>query len=107
VVVCVHLPDLAITDAKLGRPSIVGGASIYPAVQNLLLACRAYGLGSTLTTIPCLDEAKVVELLKIPPDYATAAYLPIGYPQRKGFGPLSRKPVTEVAFLDEWGRSFA
>src|SRR5262245_44480417 len=41
VVVCVHLPDLAITDAKLSRPSLVGGGSIYPAVQNLLLACRA------------------------------------------------------------------
>ena len=44
---------LAITDAKLGRASVVGGASIYPAVQNLLLACRAEGLGCTLTTLLC------------------------------------------------------
>jgi nitroreductase len=104
VVVCVHLPDLAITDAKLDRPSIVGGGSIYPAVQNLMLACRAFGLGATLTTLLCMSEPRVVELLKIPPKYATAAYVPIGYPQGKGFGPLNRKPIREVTFLDEWGK---
>jgi nitroreductase len=102
VVVCVHLPDLAITDAKLGRPSVVGGGSIYPAVQNLLLACRAYGLGATLTTLLCIEEPKVKELLAIPENWATAAYLPIGYPQGRGHGPLTRKPIDKVSFLDRW-----
>jgi nitroreductase len=102
VVVCVHLPDLAITDAKLTRPSVVGGGSIYPAVQNLLLACRAFGLGATLTTLLCMEEPKVRELLAIPDDYATAAYLPIGYPQGRGHGPLSRKPIEKVTFVDRW-----
>src|SRR5882724_4345828 len=88
-----YLPHLAITDAKLGRPSIVGGGSIYPAVHNLMLACRSFGLGATLTTLLCMSEPQVRELLSIPNDYATAAYVPIGYPQGKGFGPLSRKPV--------------
>jgi len=102
VVVCVHIPDLAITDAKLSRPSIVGGGSIYPAVQNLLLACRACGLGATLTTLLCIEEPKVKQLLAIPDDWATAAHVPIGYPQGKGFGPLTRKPVEKVAFVDRW-----
>jgi nitroreductase len=104
VVVCVHLPDLAITDAKLARPSIVGGGSIYPAVQNLLLACRAFGLGATLTTLLCMEEPKVRTLLAIPDDWVTAAYVPIGYPEGRGFGPLSRKPVEAVTFLDRWDR---
>ena len=102
VVVCVHLPDLAITDAQLGRPSVVGGGSIYPAVQNLLLACRAYGLGATLTTLLCIEEPKVKAMLGIPENWATAAHVPIGYPQGRGHGPLSRKPVEKVAFAERW-----
>jgi len=102
VVACVHIPDLAITDAKLDRPSVVGGGSIYPAVQNLLLACRAYGLGATLTTLLCMEEPKVKELLAIPENWATAAHVPIGYPQGKGHGPLIRKPVEKVAFSERW-----
>lgn len=102
VVVCVHIPDLAITDAKLDRPSVVGGGSIYPAVQNLLLACRAFGLGATLTTLLCFEEAKVRDLLAIPEGWATAAYVPIGYPEGRGHGPLSRKPVEQVSFRDRW-----
>src|SRR5689334_24916213 len=78
IVVCVRLADLAITDAKLSRPSVVGGGSIYPAVQNLMLACRANGLGATLTTLLCAEEPKVKELFGIPDDYATAAFVPIG-----------------------------
>ncbi len=103
VVVCVHPADLAITDAKLERPSVVGGGSIYPAVQNLMLACRSQGLGSTLTTLLCMVEPKVKELLAIPDDWITAAHIPIGYPQGKGFGPVNRKPVEEVTSLDGFG----
>jgi len=84
--------------------SIVGGGSIYPAVQNLLLACRAFGLGATLTTLLCMEEPKVRTLLAIPDDWVTAAYLPLGYPEGRGFGSLSRKPVEAVTFLDRWDR---
>src|SRR5262249_12892834 len=104
VVVCVHLPDLAITDAALGRPSVVGGASIYPAVQNLLLACRGVGLGSALTTLLCQKEPEVRELLRIPERWATCAHIPIGWPEGRGHGPLTRAPVEQVAFADEWDR---
>jgi nitroreductase len=102
LVVCVHMPELAITDLGLDRPPIVGGASIYPAVQNLILACRAVGLGAALTTLLCREEPKVRELLGIPDGWATAAHLAIGFPTGKGHGPLTRKPVERVAFLDRW-----
>jgi len=104
LVVCVHVPDLAITDAGLDRPPVVGGASIYPAVQNLVLACRAVGLGAALTTLLCMKEPEVSALLGIPKSWATCAHLPIGFPRGKGHGPLVRKPVEKVTYLDQWER---
>jgi nitroreductase len=94
---------LAITDEKLDRPSVVGGGSLYTAVQNLLLACRAEGLGCVLTTLLCVREAEVRELLEIPDPWGTFAVVPIGHPLRRGHGPLSRRNVAEMAFDDRWG----
>jgi nitroreductase len=102
-VFCFHPERLHITDAGLARPSVVGGASIYPAVQNLLLACRAEGLGCVLTTLLCGREEQVRELLEIPDPWATAAFVPIGWPVGGGHGPLSRRPIEEVAFGDRFG----
>ncbi len=102
LVVCVHIPSLAITDAGLDRPAVVGGASIYPAVQNLILACRGVGLGAALTTLLCLKEPEVRALLGIPADWAPCAHLPVGYPAGEGHGPVQRQPVESVAFLDRW-----
>ncbi len=104
---CFHPDGLAVTDAKLDRVSVVGGGSIYPAVQNFLLACRAEGLGCTLTTLLCIAEPEVRELLKIPQPWATAAAIPIGYPQFRGHGPISRRSVEEMAFTDSWEQPFA
>jgi nitroreductase len=98
---------MAITDAKLDRPSVVGGASVYTAVENLLLACRAEGLGCVLTTLLCEREPEVKELLGIPAPWGTAAAIPIGYPVGRGHGPLVRRPVTELTFLDAWGKPLA
>ncbi|MCG8590877.1 MAG: nitroreductase family protein [Proteobacteria bacterium] len=106
-VFCFNPERMAITDAKLDRVSVVGGASIYPAVENLLLACRAEGLGCVLTTLLCTCEAEVRELLEIPEPWATAAAVPIGYPVGKGHGPLSRRPVEKLAFNDTWGAPYA
>ena len=106
-VVCVFCFDpkgLAITDGGLGRPSVVGGASIYPAVQNLLLACRAEGLGCVLTTLLCQFEAELGPLLGLPQGWHTAAFVPIGYPVGRGHGPLSRRPLEEMVFGDRWGQ---
>jgi nitroreductase len=103
VVFCFNPKAMAITDADLGRPSVVGGGSIYPAVENLLLACRAEGLGCVLTTLLCQHEPAVRELLGIPDPWYTAAAVPIGYPRLRGHGPISRRPVEKLAFADRWG----
>jgi len=94
---------MSITDDGLGRPSVVGGASIYPAVQNLLLACRVEGLGCVLTTLLCKAEPQVRALLEIPDPWATAAFVPIGWPASKGHGPLTRRPLQNMAFGDRFG----
>ncbi len=104
-VFCFDPTVLAVTDAKLERVSVVGGGSVYPAVENLLLACRAEGLGCVLTTLLCASEPEVRELLSIPQPWGTAAAVPIGYPVGRGHGPISRRPVEEMAFLDSWDRS--
>jgi nitroreductase len=79
----------------------IRGASIYPAVQNIILACRALGLGTTITTNHIRCEADVKAVLNIPDDVQTFAMMPIGYPRGK-FGPLTRRPVAEVAYADRW-----
>jgi nitroreductase len=95
----------AIYGRELAYTDRIRGASIYPAVQNIILACRAFGLGTLITTnhIRCEDEVKA--LLHIPDDVSTYALMPIGYP-RGNFGPLSRRPVGEVAYADEWGAAW-
>ena len=104
VVLCFDPRGLAITDARLSRPSVVGGASLYPAVQNLLLACRAEGLGCVLTTLLCAQEQAVRPLLDLPDDWYLGAFIPIGYPVGRGHGPVSRRPVEVMTFLDRWGQ---
>jgi nitroreductase len=105
-VICVFCFDFAhitVTDAGLDRQSVVGGGSIYPAVQNLLLAARNEGLGCVLTTLLCMEEASVKKLLKIPEGWHTAAYVPIGYPVLGGHGKISRRPIAEMAYSDVFG----
>ena len=103
IVACAKLDDVHPTDAALGRLSIVGGASVYPALQNLLLAARAEGLGTALTTLLCAEEPAVKELLAIPPELATAATIALGWPARPFPQRLSRRPLREIAFLDRYG----
>jgi nitroreductase len=92
-------PDLVEKMRGLQRAS---GASIYPAVQNIILACRAFGLGTVLTTLHLFHEDEVKAVAGLPPEVQTYALLPIGYPRDK-FGPVKRKPVSEIAFLDRYG----
>lgn len=86
-------------------PSRSSGASIYPAVQNMLLAARALGLGATLTTRHLLYEAEVEEILDLPPGVHSYAILPIGYPMGR-FGPVGRGPLADVVYLDGWGKPY-
>ncbi|MEZ5376597.1 MAG: nitroreductase family protein [Acidimicrobiales bacterium] len=94
---------MAITDAKLDRISMVGGGSVYTAVQNAMLACVAEGLGCTLTTLHCLREDEVQAALDIPDEWATLAMIPIGYPVGRGHGPIRRQPPSALAFDDTFG----
>lgn len=103
LIFCFNPKLMALTDAAQDRPQVVGGASVYPAVQNLLLACRAEGLGCVLTTLLCEVEPEVRALLAIPDPWFTAAAVPIGYPLLRGHGPVSRRPVDKMGFADSWG----
>jgi nitroreductase len=96
-------PDIAVRwEEEVDYTNRIRGASIYPALQNIILACRGLGLGTVITTnhIRCEDEVKA--LLGIPEDVSTWALMPVGWPIDK-FGPLTRRPVPEVAHADRWG----
>ena len=94
-----------------GRPSagdrggVNMGPSIFPAVQNLLLAAHAKGLGSVLTTLWKSRESEVNAALGIPDDIEVHAILPIGWPDRK-YGRNHRKPMHEVTYRDRYGNSW-
>jgi len=79
----------------------IRGASIYPAVQNIILTCRSLGLATLITTNHIRLEDEVRSELGIPADVFTYAMMPIGYPLGQ-FGPLTRRPVREVAFANRW-----
>jgi nitroreductase len=87
-----------------GPTNIITGSSIYPAVQNLMLAARAFGIGSTLTTVHRAVQDDVRRLLDIPENYETAALIPLGYPKGR-WGTGTRRALSEVAFGDRWGNS--
>jgi len=93
------LPPEAV--AAMRNLARMGGSSIYPAVQNIILACRAFGLGTVLTTIHMFYEDEVKAILGLPAEVQTYALLPIGYPRDK-FGPIRRRPVGQVVCLDRY-----
>ncbi|MFO1025421.1 MAG: nitroreductase family protein [Acetobacteraceae bacterium] len=92
-------------DAHLAYQEQIRGASIYPAVQNIVLACRGLGLGTVITTNHILYEDEVRAVLRIPADIATFALMPLGFPRGK-YGPVVRKPLAEVVFADTWGNAW-
>ena len=71
-------------------------------VQNFCLALRNEGVATTLTTLLCLFEPQVKELLGIPEQYSTAAHIVAGYPEKPFPTKLTRMPVEEIAFLDSF-----
>ena len=80
-------------------------AGILLAVQNIMLACRAFGLATCPTTLHLVHEDEVKNLLGIPEEAKTFMMLPIGYPHDK-IGPVRRYPVEDVTFRDTWGVSW-
>ncbi len=81
------------------------GGSIYPAIQNFLLACRGLGLASALTTLYMRNIDKITEYLAIPEGMQAFALMPVGYPRDK-IGPVTRRPVVKHASLDKWGQQW-
>lgn len=103
IVVCARWQDLTALDASLGRTVLTPGSSIYPAVQNLMLAARNEGLGTVLTTLLVLSENEIKKLLNIPEELATAAVITLGWPDKPFPKKLKRKPLSEIAYLDSHG----
>jgi nitroreductase len=87
------------------RPHLTEGASIYPAVQNFILAARAEGLGTVITTWYLFCEQELRDLIGIPDDWFLAALLPVGWPVGH-HGPVRRRSVDQVAYRDRWGDAF-
>jgi len=77
------------------------GGSIWPGVQNLLLAARALGLAATPTTFAIADRAEAREVLALPEAIVPFCVIPVGYPMGN-FGPVTRKPVSEIMRWDRW-----
>ena len=91
---------------KLSSPTsemntLIAGSSIYLAVQNMLLAARALGLGTLMTTSHSLIEDVIRDVCKIPDDAQPAALIPIGFPA-VNFGPTKRKPVQDIIAWNQW-----
>ena len=89
-------PVIIVPASKGGDP-----ASVYPGVQNLFLAARALGLGTTLTTVHKLAEDEVRTVLGIPDDVQTWAMIPVGHPSGR-WGEPARRPVEEITYWDGW-----
>ena len=81
------------------------GSSIYGAVQQLILAARAYGIGTTLTSLYVGHEDDVRELLGLPEDALTIALLPLGYALRGRWAEPKRQPVEAVVHWGRWGNT--
>jgi len=97
---------VACLDEGKTTPTRTSGASIYPAVQNMLLAARALGLGSTLTTRHLLYAKEAEAALGLPEGVHSYAILPIGWPMGK-FGPVGRTKLEDVVFNERWGQPYA
>lgn len=102
-----HLADapVIIVACAYGADDVRTAAGVYPAVQNLMLAARSLGLGTTLTSRHRLAMAETRATLGIPDDASIYAVIPVGHPLGR-WGEAPRRPVREVAFRDRWGVPF-
>jgi nitroreductase len=102
ILVCLDRQRLGVGSADPADPlPPTAWASIYPAVQNLLLAAHGLGLGAVLTTLHMPHEAEIKALLGIPAHVHTAALVPVGRPRRR-HGPPRRIPASERTHRERW-----
>jgi nitroreductase len=101
-----EIPALVVACYRFDEPVSGGaaaraGGSIWPAVQNLLLAARALGLGAAPTTLALADRKAARQVLGLPDDMEAFCLIPVGYPQGR-FGPVTRLPVEDTLRWDRW-----
>lgn len=104
-----EIPALVIACFEFDEPVPAGqaaraGSSLWPGVQNLLLAARALGLGAALTTLGLSDREASREVLGLPDNIEAFGLIPIGYPLGN-FGPVTRLPVADTMRWDQWSES--
>ncbi|MGH7885235.1 MAG: nitroreductase family protein [Thermodesulfobacteriota bacterium] len=99
LVVCVDLKLVAAMDQYLNRVGLVGGASIYTFVWNILLSARNEGYGGRITTIPITEEPLLKDYFNIPSHYAVCALIPMGKPVKQ-IKKLSRKKVSDFTTFE-------
>ena len=98
----VHLGAVHPAEFPTASELLLGG-SIFPAMQNFLLAARAQGLGACLTSWASYGgEALLRDAVGVPQDWMLAGHIVVGWP-RGSHGPVRRKPLADVTFLDHWG----
>ena len=101
-----HAPAIVLACVTIHRPQMLGvGGSVWPGVQNLLLAARALGYGGVITGFHGAHEDEIRQILHMPPadEVAIAATIPLGRPQG-AHGPVRRQPVERLVFDDAWNR---
>jgi nitroreductase len=103
LVVLVSAAGITTNIKALDANRVIGGASIYPFIQNLILGLRDEGLGTTLTTVLVPVEDDVRQLLGVPDGYRIAGHLAVGWPKTSFPKQLSRRPVADFATLDRFG----
>ncbi|MGZ8735188.1 MAG: nitroreductase family protein [Acidimicrobiia bacterium] len=101
LIITARLDQLAVLDNGLDRQSIVGGGSIYPFVQNLVLAARNEGLGAAVTTFLVRQEPAARDLLHLPTGVAIASLVAMGHPVKQ-VTKLRRRPVEDFSHVDTY-----
>jgi nitroreductase len=98
-----HIPAYVLFCAKkeVLLPEIFTGASIYPAMQNFMLAARAAGLGTVMSTWYRGCERELRDMVGIPDDWVIASLVTVGYP-KGGHGAVKRQPAEMVSCIDKW-----
>ena len=104
ILACLETRESPSSAVAAGRPMAPRYASIYPAVQNLLLAARGLGLGAVLTTVALGYEQEIRAILDIPDNMELCALIPLGWPTgEEPYGPTTRRSVEELTHYDRWG----
>ena len=91
-------------DTRLGDRRVLE-ASVFPAIQNLLLAATALGLGSSLTTLPLVFGSQLASIVELPSEVIPMAVVPLGWPARP-LSPPRRLPIAEKAHRETFGTSW-